>query len=50
MKKAKLSTPLTFSRPEDIDQSAFIKASQFSEERSFARDFVVVNSNFYILN
>ena len=44
MEKAKLPTPLAFSSPEEIDRPVLIKASQFLEERAFARDFVVVNS------
>ena len=43
-KKANLPVPDTFSTPEAIDQPALIKASQFLEERAFARDFILVNS------
>jgi len=45
MEKAKLPTPLTFVGPEAIDRPVLIKASQFSEERDFARDFIVINSS-----
>lgn len=43
-KKANLPVPDTFSTPEAIDRPALIKASQFSEKRDFARNFIIVNS------
>jgi 5-formaminoimidazole-4-carboxamide-1-(beta)-D-ribofuranosyl 5'-monophosphate synthetase len=43
-KKSNLPVPETFSTPEAIDRPVLIKASQFSEKRDFARDFIIVKS------
>jgi 5-formaminoimidazole-4-carboxamide-1-(beta)-D-ribofuranosyl 5'-monophosphate synthetase len=42
--KANLPIPLRFESPEEIDRPSLIKASKFSEERDFERDFHIVNS------
>lgn len=42
--EANLPVPKTFKNPDEIDGPALIKASQFSKDRDFERNFIVVNS------